>query len=205
MGMLSVLLDLAGGRVPEDAEADPARRLRLVAMAALATALFGAMYGLAVGSTDLGLALANTWKLPMVLLLAAMCALPAGLVAHRLVGSTVHPVDMLLGAAAGNLTAALVLATASPLIALYYQSSESFGGLLSMGVGLLALVAGVPAGVRAVVRRAGDELRGAKIGLPVAVLVVLELLALVQLLHVASPILPEATWLDLGIDGVIGW
>lgn len=202
--MVRALLDLAAGRLDRAAPAE--ETLRLVAAAALAVTALAALYGVAVGSTEPVLALHNAWKVPMVLVLSAATALPAGVLAHHLAGAKRPGVDLLVGLAAGNLSAAMVLASMAPLVAIYYQTSEVFGGFLAICAGFLALAVGIPSGARATLRRRDEEeARSPMLSVALAVTVVVQMAALLQFIHVASPILPEITPFADGLDGLLRW
>jgi hypothetical protein len=199
----SSLFDLATGR-PLDAESDgPASRTRVLLLALLACVLFGAIYGVAAGSTEIGLALGNVYKIPMVIVLSALSAVPATLLAWKLAGARHRSSDLLMGLASGNFTAALVLAVAAPVVALYYHTSDFLGGAVAMGASGLALLIGTLTMMRAVVTRVPKDV-GPVVALPVLVMVVFQLATLVQLVYVASPILPEITVFDGGMDAVLG-
>jgi len=198
------LFDLASGRPLAREEEGTAHRMQLVVHATLATIVFAMIYGVAAGSTDLGLAVANIYKLPMIILLSALCALPAGLLAWKLLGARNRASDLLIGVAAGNFTAALVLAALSPLVGLYYHTSGYMGGRIAMVAGGFAVLLGLVTVVRAVLSRAGGLPSKASMAIPLAVLVSVELASLVQFIHVASPILPEVTVFDGGVDAMLG-
>jgi len=203
MHTVRTLFDLAGGRaLPED-EDGPARRVQLMLFAALATVVLAAIYGLAAGSAQAALAVANLYKLPMILVLSALSAVPAGLVAHKLSGATWRVTDLMLGLAAGNLAAALVLAVLAPIVALYYHTSGFLGGVLAMAACGIALVVGLAILARTVWRRVGREHLGLGLLIPGAVVVTMQLATLVQLIYVAAPIIPEVTVFDGGLDRVL--
>ncbi len=198
------LLDVVAG-APLAAEDDgSARRIQLVARALPITAGLAAIYGVAVGSLDVASAASNAWKVPMVVLLSAAFAMPAALLTWKLVGSKQRATDLLLGQASGSLAACLVLAVLAPLVALYYHTTAWLGAALAMGTGGLALLAGVLIGLRAVWLRRPD---GFGAGLwsvaPVIVLVTVQLASMAQLLAIASPILPEVTVFDGGLEGLV--
>ncbi len=205
MDRILSLFDLLSGKPLSKEEEGTTHRMQLVVHATLATMVFAAIYGLAAGSTELGLALGNVIKMPMVILLSALTALPVGLVTWKLTGAPNRASDLVIGVAAGNFSAALVMATLAPLVALYYHSSGYLGGALALGVGGLALLIGLFSVVRAVLSRAGGNLvRKSKVGLPLAALICVQLLSLVQYIHIASPILPELTVFDGGMDAIVG-
>jgi hypothetical protein len=195
MQRLTDLFDLVGGRWPVE-EQGSAQRLQMAIRAAFAALGFAALYGVAAGSTDPVLALGNAWKLPMVVFLSTMVALPAGLLAWKLTGAARGASALVLGVAAGNFAATLVLASLSPLVALYYHSSAFWGGPLAMGTTVLALVVGMGSAGRLV-------LRDGHARLPFGVLAGVQLLALLQFVHIASPILPETTVFDRGADALV--
>ncbi|MCB9675196.1 MAG: hypothetical protein H6737_08765 [Alphaproteobacteria bacterium] len=189
------LFELVGGRWPME-EQGTAERLQMAIRAAGAAVLFAAVYGLAAGSTDMALALGNLWKLPMLVVLSTLCSLPAGLLAWKLSGASDGASKLVVGVAAGNFAATLVLAALSPLVALYYNSSAYWGGPLAMGTVALALVVGLFSAWRLMLRAGSARL-------PFGVLAVVQMLALLQFTHIASPILPEQTFFDLGVDGLV--
>jgi hypothetical protein len=117
--------------------------------------VFAAVWGLAAGSRSAGLALANVYKVPMVVLLSCAFAAPAGLLAWRLSGTRVRGSDLALGFSGGVFGGTLVLAVFAPLIALYYHSSAWAGPVLGLGSVGLALLTGTIMFVRG--EGAGEE------------------------------------------------
>lgn len=198
-GPLFELLDLVGGRWPLEALSS-VDKVRMALRAGGAALGLAALYGVVIGSTDLQLALGNAWKLPGVLALSSLTALPAGLLAHRLTGGRRGSSSLFASTAAGNFAAALVLAALAPLVALYYHTTAMLGAPLAMGTGMLALVVGIGSGARLMWRARDGKMQ---IFLPTAVLLVVQLLAMLQFLHLASPILPEATVFEAGIEGAL--
>jgi hypothetical protein len=200
----STLLDVVSGAKLAEEDDGPARRAQLAARALPITAGLAAVYGVAVGSMDVSSAAANAWKVPMVVLLSAAFAMPAALLTWKLVGSKQRASDLVLGQAAGVLAAALVLAVLAPLVALYYHTTAWLGAVLAMGTATLALFAGVGIGLRAVWRRRPEGFGGGAISLaPVMVLVTVQLASMAQLVAIASPILPEVTVFDGGLEGLV--
>lgn len=196
------LFDLVSAR-PTEAEG-PARRMDLVLRAGLATVAFAGLYGLAAGSTSLGLALGNLYKVPMVILLSTLCALPIGMLTWKLTGAPNRASDLLLGTASGNFTGALVLAALAPVVALYYHSSSWLGGVLALVAAGAATLVGMFNLARAVMNRAPVEAERFKVALPVFVIMLAQTAALIQFIHVASPIIPETTVFDGGADAMLG-
>lgn len=203
MQTVRTLFDLAGGRPLPEAEDGPARRVQLMLLAVVATMVLAALYGLAAGSTQAALAVANLYKLPMILVLSGLCAVPAGLVAWKLSGAAYRATDLLLGLASGNLAAALVLAVLSPLVALYYHTSGFLGGVLAVGASAGALAVGLAVLLRTIWTRVAKEHRTLALAIPVAVVVFMQLATLVQLIFVAAPIIPEVTVFDGGLDSML--
>jgi hypothetical protein len=143
---------------------------------------------------------ANLLKVPLVVLLSALCAAPAGQLALELGGARLRGRDLVQSFTAGVLSGTLVLAVLAPVVALYTHTSVLVGGRLALGSVLLAIAVATLMFVRHVRRQAPA---GGATLLPVMVLVVLLLATLVQLVALASPILPEATPFDGGIDRLL--
>ena len=203
MTQFASLFDLLNGKPVAAEEHGGAAAAQLIAQATLATVVFASIYGIAAGSTDLALALGNAYKMPMVLLLSALVAVPVGLLTWKLTGSRARISSLLVGMTAGNFAAALVLAALAPLVALYYHTTGYLGGAQALAVGGLAFVVGMITVVRAVLSRAAVETGRWTVALPLLVLCTTQTLALVQFIHVASPILPEVTVFDGGIDAMV--
>ncbi|MBS2015546.1 MAG: hypothetical protein JST00_21850 [Deltaproteobacteria bacterium] len=200
MSTLVTLIDIACGRPIPPEDSGKSRRLQLVVFALLASLVFAAMWGVAVGSRSMGLAMANVYKVPMVVLMSCAFAAPAGLLAWRLSGTRVRGSDLALGFAGGVFGGTLVLAVLAPIVALYYHSSAWAGPVLGMGSAFVALFAGTVMFVRGVVRRLEPGTRKRGVLLPVAVTLGMQLLTLLQLAALAAPILPERTPFSGGID-----
>ena len=203
MGRLTDLFDLASGKPLPEEEEGTARRLQVVLRAPAVSLVFAGFFGLAAGSTDPALAVSNLYKVPMVIVLSSLCAVPVGLLLWKLTDAPNRASDLLVGVAAGNLTATLVLAALSPIVALYYHTSGSMGGPLAMGVIICAVALGQFNLARAVEKRRPADVKARSVALPLGALMVVQLAALVQFIHVASPILPEVTVFDGGIDAMV--
>ena len=203
MTTLGILLNLACGGVLGAENEGRARRSQLMAGAFLLSLLFSALWGAAAGSTSLRLALGNVYRVPMVILCSTLCAVPAGLLAWRLSGSAMRGTDLMLSFAAAVLSATMVLAVFAPLIALYYHTSAWAGPLLGMGSAFLSLGLGAAIFVRGVHLRvpASAGWLGARV--PSVVILVFVGAALMQFITIASPILPEVTVFDGGVDRIM--
>jgi hypothetical protein len=203
MAPFTRLLNLACGRPLPDEEDGRSRRLQLVAAALLASLVFAAIWGLAAGSSSSVLALANLYKLPMVVLLSALAAIPAGLLTWKLSGADCRATDLLLSFATAVFAGSLVLAVLSPLVALYYHSSTWAGPTLALGSVLLALTTAILLFGRGVWVKLPQSSRRYTVAPSVLVFTVVHLACLVQLVALASPILPEWTVFDGGLDAFL--
>ena len=203
MSTLVTLLDIACGRPIPPEDAGPARRLQLVVLAFLASLVFAAAWGAAAGSQTAGIAIANLYKVPMVILLSSAFAAPAGLLAWRLSGAPVRGSDLALGFSGGVFGGTLVLAVLAPLVALYYHSSAWGGPMLGIGSAILALATGTIMFVRGTLKRVPEGASRTATLLPVLVTLAMQVLTLVQLAAIAAPIFPEHTPLSGGIDHIV--
>lgn len=202
IGTFSTLLHLITGR-PVDEGEGRARRTQLMMTAGLLSLVFAALWGLAVGSTELGLAAQNLYKVPMIVLLAAIFSIPAGLLSLRICGADYRASDLLVSFFTAVFSGSLVLGVLSPLVALYYHTSAWAGPFLGMGSAFLALGVAGFVFVRATLRRRKQGAQTGSLALPTVTMVVMNAACLLQLVALASPILPEATIFETGVDGVI--
>jgi hypothetical protein len=200
MTHFSTLLDLTCGKPLGDEDAGRARRLSIVISALLTSLAFAAVWGVAAGSRLPSLAIANLYKVPMVVLLSAVGALPAGLLTWKLSGAPGRASDLLIGFAGGTFAGTLVLAVLSPLVALYYHSSLWAGPMLGQGSAILALVVGCAIFARSIFAERRPNSSRVKLALPFGVLALVQVAMLVQLVALAAPILPERTIFSHGID-----
>ena len=197
------LLNLACGQELVAGRDGRASRLQAVISALLAALVLAGLWGAAAGSRLLSLSLANLYKLPMIVLLTALSAIPAGLVTWKLIAAQYRATDLTLSYALGVFAGTLVMAVLAPLVALYYHSSSWAGPALGMGSVFLAITVGAAIFVRNLVLRVPAEVARWTVVLPAVVLLAMQLASLVQLVAIASPILPEITVFDGGIDRII--
>lgn len=202
MGTLVTLLDIACGRPIPVEDSGRSRRLQLVVYALLSSLIFAGAWGLAAGSRSSALAVANLYKVPMVVLMSCAFAAPAGLLAWKLSGSRIRGTDLALGFVGGVFGGTLVMAVLAPLVALYYHSSAWAGPWLGIASVGLALITGTTMFIRGVVRRLEPGTRKRSVLFPVAVTLGMQLLTLLQLASLASPIMPERTGFSDGIDHI---
>jgi len=177
-----------------------AKKLQLATLATLATLVFTAAWGAAAGSCVAALAFGNIIKVPLIVLLSVVASAPLGVVAWKLLGETSSAADLLLCQARSLLTGSLVLGTLVPIVALYYHSSAFAGPLLAVGTVAVALLVGGGMFLRLVRRASGVENPVVRTAIPAAVMLV-QLASMLQLIVVMSPILPDPTMFNRGIDG----
>jgi hypothetical protein len=161
--------------------------------------VLASIWGIAAGSESAQLSLANAYKVPMVILLSALTALPAGLVALRLTNARLAAVELASTFATSIFGGTLVLATLAPLVAIYYHTSSKAGLPLALGSVFVALATASLLFARAVARRVSEK----KSLFAVVVLVALFLAALLQFVALAAPIIgTHGTTFDGGFDRV---
>ena len=175
----------------------------LAILAIVAALALSSLWGVAAGSYSASLAVANAYKVPMVILLSAITALPAGLVALRLTNAKLGAVELASACALAIFGGTLVLATLSTLVAIYYHTSSKAGVPVAMGSVFISLGTATLLFGRSVVRRVlvNDATTGRAASLlAVIVLVTLFVAALAQYVAVASPIIGDGTRFDGGVD-----
>ncbi len=172
----------------------------MLSILALAAALaLASLWGMAAGSESGALMVANAYKVPMVILLSALTALPAGIVTLRLSNARLGGADLAGAFATSIFGGTLVLATLAPLVAIYYHTSSKAGLPLALGSVFVALATASLLFARAVARRVSDR----KSLFAVGVLVVIFLAALLQFVALAAPIIgAHGTAFDGGFDRV---
>ena len=200
MRTFSNLLDAARGRGVD--KLGPAERVRLISAAGLFSLVFAALWGVAAGSTSPMLAGANALKVPMVVLFSSLAALPAGLLAVRLSGSTEKTSELALSFSSAVFAGTLVAGVLAPIVAIYYQTSNWAGPYLGMGSVFLSIGVAALLFFRNAVRGVPKAEQSSRV-IPKIVLAVVTLAALPQLIALASPILPETTVFDAGVDSVV--
>ncbi len=199
---LSRLMTSLTGREPVAETRSQQIMLSIVAL--FAALVLASLWGIAAGSATGPLAMANAVKVPMVVLLSALTALPAGLVALRLTNARLGALELTAAFASAIFGGTLVLATLAPLVAIYYHTSAKAGVPLALGSVFLALAIAFLLFGRAVARRVGGQPgRGASLA-SVTILVALFSAALLQFVALASPILAATTAFDGGFDSVFG-
>lgn len=179
-----------------------ANQLVLTISAIVCALVLASIWGIAAGSSSSALAISNSYKVPMVIFLSALTALPAGLVALKLANAKLAAMDLITAFATSIFSGTLVLATLAPLVAIYYHTSSRAGVPLALGSVFVALGTATLLFSRAVKRKLGDDSRIASL-VPVIILVALFSAALMQFVALASPIIGQAgTVFDGGFDAV---
>jgi len=181
-----------------------AQHTMLTAYAMLAALALCSLWGIAAGSAAPALSIGNAYKVPLVVLLSALSALPAGIVAARLTNAGIAARELAESFATSIFGCALVLATLAPIVAVYYHTSSTAGVPLAIGSVFVALATASLLFGRAVIRRLkGRPGAGMSIAC-VAIFVILFVLALLQFVALASPIIPDPTRWSGGFDTVFG-
>lgn len=177
-----------------------ARSVHDVLRRALSALGLAAVWGLAAGSASPALAVANVYKVPMVLALSVVVALPAVLVTRHLLRIAIPKFTLCAALVTSLYRGSLLLLAVAPLLGVYAYTSQWVAPLLAQGSALLALVCG------------GFSLRSELARLPVPRLQLWLLgsitsltlaLALLQLVSLATPVLTLPTVFGSGIDGVL--
>jgi hypothetical protein len=199
---LRQLMTLTVGRELENTSR--AQHTMLTTYAMLAALALCALWGIAVGSVATTLAVSNAYKVPFTVLLSALSALPAGIVALRLTNASLSGRELAETFATSIFGGSLVLATLAPIVAVYYHTSTKAGVPLAIGSVFVALATASLLFGRAVVRRLKGRPGVATSMTSVAILVTLFVLALMQFVALASPIIADPTRWNGGFDTVFG-
>jgi hypothetical protein len=178
----------------------PSRHAQSLLQRAGRTLVMAAAWGVAAGSARPMLALLNVYKVPMVLTLSLLVALPAVLVTRSLFRIAVSPLELLTAIVTGLERGALVLIGFAPLIAVYAYTSQWVSPVLAQWSGGLALLCGLTSLCVELTRLQAPK--GALLALSIVTAVALGL-SMVQLISLATPVLPVHTAFGAGIDGMI--
>jgi hypothetical protein len=188
----------AGGAAVERAR--ESRKTHDVLRRALSSLGFAAIWGVAAGSAAPALALANIYKVPMVMALSGVVALPAVVVARHLLRSEIRPVELCAAFVTSLYRASLLLLGFAPLLGVYAYTSQWVAPLLAQGSALLALVCGALSLRSELARLEAPRLQLWLIG---GIAIISFALALLQLVSLATPVLTLPTVFGSGIDGVL--
>ncbi len=199
--LLGELVEMMGGRY-RPAEELKSRRSQLAVGAALASLAFAGLWGLAAGAGEAALALANLYKVPMVVLLSSLVAAPAGLLALKLWAPGYSAREMLLGFTVSTFGGTLVLAVISPLLALYYHTSAWAGPMLGTGSVALSLLVGIAIFVRYALSKVPEGVSRPGTFCAAVVFAVMQVAVMAQLVALAAPILTDSALFTGGIDQI---
>lgn len=177
-------------------------RLLFAALAFLAALGLGAIWGVAAGSHDGHLALDNIGKVPVLLVGSSLVSLPVGLLVFRLTATRGRATDMMVAHALGAFTGCLSLALLSPIVALYQYSSSFAGVPVAIASAALGVIVAVLVLIR-VLRKLSPEIAVRAYGVPVGLVLVMQLAALAQLASITTPVFPTRTPLGRGVDGLV--
>jgi hypothetical protein len=185
MQSIVLLLDFVGPEAPSSSPSSRpphgAQRLLLAAVACLLAVAFAGIWGVAAGSHAGRLAFDNAVKVPMLLVVSSLAALPASLLLFRLTAQKGKVAD---------------------LVALYQYSSAWAGPIVAFASAVIGLGVGVAIAVRVLGKLLpGPEERRSAL-LPVALLVVLQTAALLQLASMTTSVFPQRTTFGRGIDAL---
>lgn len=203
MELLERLIALIGGERPQLQTEARARRIRLALVATLATAVAAATFGFAAGVGDLSLAVSNVFSVPMVVLFSGVAALPGGALAAKLTGSELGGTDIVMSLVAALLTGALVLGASAPVVGLYYLTESTLSGHIGISAAIIAELVAIWVFFRAAMTRRPEDVRKRDVLVPVLTVAAIQVVCVVQLVGIASPILPETTPFTAGMEGLV--
>jgi hypothetical protein len=179
-------------------------RLHLASRALLFSLVAAAVWGVAAGISHFGQALANVYRVPLVVLLSAVATLPGGVLAWRALSVKASAADLLVAHARGTLHGALALAACAPLLAIYsFTSSPKLVSVLAVVTALLALSVAGLSFVKSLLSGANANDRPRVVAVA-GLCLTIQLGAMPQLIAVMSPILPVSTALAGGVEGLFG-
>jgi hypothetical protein len=171
-----------------------------LALRALTGLAFGSVWGLAAGAAAPLHALANVYKVPMVVALTALVALPAVLVARHLLRIETSKLLLVTTLVNAIYRALLLLLGCAPLLAVYAYTSQWVAPLMAQSSAAAGLLVGGFSLVYDLKQLEGPRGQVALLGLITTVFMGLSLL---QLISLATPILTMPTAFGAGIDGVL--
>ncbi len=199
--VLQELLNTACGRVGPSVSAPRALHVALGSL--LFALVLSALWGGAAGSHSAVMAVTSGLKVPLIVLLSTLAALPATLLTLRLSGVPIATRRLVLSIASGVLAGALMLASLAPIVGVYYHTSAEIGAQLAVVSAFIALGVGGLIMVRNTLKQLPDGMQAKSVAMPLIVFVVVLLLAMLQFVALASPVLPSPSAFDSGIDGIL--
>ncbi len=201
LSQLPVLLNLASGK--SQCSLSASRSLQLALGSLLASLFLVAIWGAAAGSHSLHLAAASALKVPLIVLLSTLSAIPVTLLVLKLSGISYSGRNLFLSICSGVMGGSLILAALSPIVGVYYHTSVLIGSRLAVLSAFVAIIGSGILIVRNASRMRTDKTTSKSLALPLGVFVVVALAAMLQFVALASPVLPNASSFDAGIDGIL--
>lgn len=195
------LVNTACGRISPSIS--PARALHIAIGSLLFALVLSALWGGAAGSHSAVMAASSGLKVPLIVLLSTLSALPATLLALRLSDVPFATRRLFLSIASGVLAGALMLAALAPIVGVYYHTSAEIGAQLAVVSAFIALGVGGLIMVRNTLKQLPDGMQAKSVAIPLVVFVVVLLAAMLQFVALASPVLPVPSAFDGGIDGML--
>lgn len=192
-----------GACVPVHGNHRSEERLLTALVGLLGAVGLSALWGLAANAHGLTNALSNAIKVPMLLFVSSIAALPPILVFQRLTNHRdTRSRDLFVAYGVAMFGGALVLAVLAPIVALYQHSSSWAGPWVALGSAIVAF--GVAMGVfaRALTRLTAPRATRASIFAITLTLAIVQLAVLAQLASVVSPVFERRTAFGHGIDAV---
>jgi hypothetical protein len=203
MHPFALLLDMVSPSPRANAEMSSTQRSLVAVVGFLGSLGLAAVWGVAAGTYPGHWALANAFKVPTLLTVSSLAALPLGLLVWKLTAPEGRASDLIVGHASAAFAGSLVLAFLAPLVALYQHSSTWAGPVVAFASAAIALVVGLAIFVRVIGKlvSAGSARRG--LVAPAGLLLAVQLAALMQLASLTTPIFPDRTMFGRGIDGAL--
>jgi hypothetical protein len=200
LGMTQSIDHFPGTQVGPLERVESSRKQHELVLKALTALGFSAIWGLAAGSAVPALAIANIYKVPMVLALSIAVAAPGVLVTRHLLRLQVSTQELVAALVASLYRCSLVLLGVAPLLGVYAYTSQWMAPLLAQGSALLAMICGGLSLRRELARLEAPRLQLILLG---GAMIALLSLALLQLITLATPVLTISTAFSHGIDGVL--
>lgn len=200
--LVSQLLNQAVGKEVEPST--PATKSYLALSGVALSLVSASLWGVAVGCTNLGFALSNAYKVPLVVALSMLAALPPSLLSLRLSGAALGVRPFVNSVAHGMFAGMMWLGVLSPVIGLYFYTSSWAGPVLALGSLLAALIGAFRVLARSLNRSCDSPVDRTAVRMSGIVFCVLQLALMWQLIAIVSPIFPEGTVFSMGIDALRG-
>lgn len=198
---LQEVLNIACGRIGPKISAS--RALHIAIGSILFALVLSSLWGGAAGSRSAVMAASSGIKVPVIVLLSTLTALPATLLTLRLSGVPFATRRLFMSISSGVLAGALMLAALAPIVGIYYHTSAEVGVQLAVVSAFVALGVGGLIMVRNTLKQLPEGMSARSIAMPLVVFVIVLLAAMLQFVALASPVLPSPSAFDGGIDGML--